>query len=143
MEIHNGLSPSREQIQAFLASEDPRPVVMVNLLTFRERAAYADGRETDLTGEAAFAIYSGLMREIIERRGGCFRISTLLEGLVIGTGEMPWQRLALMEYPSRRAFAEIATSEEVRAAAVHRHAGLESQILIASTLQETGKGNEA
>jgi hypothetical protein len=40
---------------------------------------------------------------------------------------------ALMEYPSRKAFVEIATSKEVAAIGVHRSAGLDGQWLLATT----------
>jgi hypothetical protein len=40
---------------------------------------------------------------------------------------------ALVEYPSRKAFVEIATSPEVARIGVHRAAGLEGQWLLATT----------
>ena len=135
MELHNAMTPSRAQISELLASADPGPVVMVNLLRFRERAVYADGRETSLSGLEAFMIYSGLMKTIVEGFGGRFLVSALLDRLVIGSGEMGWHRIGLVEYPSRAVFAQVATSPAVHEAAVHRSAGLEGQLLIASTLQ--------
>jgi uncharacterized protein (DUF1330 family) len=124
VELHNALMPDQAQLARLLGSEDPGPVVMVNLLRFRDRAVYPDGRATDLSGAEAFGLYGELMRPIVEGFGGRFLVSALLEDLVIGSGEMGWHRIALVEYPSRA----------VHAAAVHRAAGLEGQLLIASTL---------
>jgi hypothetical protein len=41
----------------------------------------------------------------------------------------------MVEYPSRQAFIAVASSPEVKEAAVHRHAGLEGQLLISTRLQ--------
>lgn len=39
---------------------DDGPFHMINLVKFREKAVYADGRETDLTGREADALYAPL-----------------------------------------------------------------------------------
>jgi hypothetical protein len=54
MEVSNAVKPTPEQLQAFLASNFCGPVAMLNLLKYKDRASYADGRETDLTGEQAY-----------------------------------------------------------------------------------------
>ena len=36
---------------------EDKPIFMVNLLKFKEKAKYPDKRETDLTGKEAYAIY--------------------------------------------------------------------------------------
>jgi len=135
MDLKIAMLPTPEQIAGLLASQDTGPVVMINLLRFRDRAVYADGRQTDLTGLEAFMVYSELMRPIVEGFGGRFLVSALVDRLVIGSGDVPWHRVAMVEYPSRPVFAEISRNPDVHAAAVHRHAGLEGQLLIASTLQ--------
>jgi uncharacterized protein (DUF1330 family) len=135
MDLHNAMLPGPEQIAWLRGSGDPSPVVMVNLLKFRPRAIYADGRETGFTGLDAFMHYSELMKPIVESFGGRFLVSALLDRLVIGEGEMAWDRIALVEYPSRAVFFEVLGSPRVQEAAVHRRAGLEGQLLIASTLQ--------
>ena len=45
--------PRKEQIEAVLASKVTGPICMLNLLKFKERAAYEDGRETNLSGREA------------------------------------------------------------------------------------------
>jgi uncharacterized protein (DUF1330 family) len=135
MELHNALMPNPDVAERFRASTDPTPVVMVNLLRFRPKAVYADGRPSDLTGEEAFMVYSAAMNKIVTGFGGRFVISALIDELVIGSGDLVWHRIAMVEYPSRQAFIAVASSPEVKEAAVHRHAGLEGQLLISTRLQ--------
>ena len=49
MEVHNAVTPTAEQIEGFLAPGAAGPIFMVNLLKFKERAEYEDGRETPLS----------------------------------------------------------------------------------------------
>ena len=50
MKVKNKLLANKEQIRAFIKEDDGTPVHMVNLLKFKDKAEYEDGRETDLTG---------------------------------------------------------------------------------------------
>lgn len=63
MEVENALYPVRGQIEVLRNDSSPQPIVMLNLLKFRAKAQYSDGRETDLTGEQAFDIYIETMRK--------------------------------------------------------------------------------
>jgi uncharacterized protein (DUF1330 family) len=121
--------PQREQLAALLAGPDEVPVVMLNLLRFKERATAPD---EGLSGEQAYQHYADAMRKIVEGRGGRFLWMGRVEGQVIGAGAEGFHVAALVEYPSRRAFVEIATSPEVAAIGAHRAAGLEGQWLIAT-----------
>ena len=53
MEVVNKVFPNREQIEGFMAPGQDGPIYMLNLLTFKEKAEYPDGRDTDLTGAEA------------------------------------------------------------------------------------------
>jgi uncharacterized protein (DUF1330 family) len=122
--------PRKEQLEALLASPKDGPVVMLNLLRLKERASEPD---EGLTGEEAYQRYATAMRDLVERRGGRFLWMGRVDGQVIGEGAEGFQVAALVEYPSRRVFVEIATSPEVAAIGVHRAAGLEGQWLLATT----------
>lgn len=115
------LYPTREQIQALLADPTPGPVVMVNLLRFKPG------------GEAAYRRYAEAMRRIVEGRGGRFLWSGRATAQVVGSGGDGFEIVALVEYPSRKAFVEIATSKEVAEISAHRAEGLEGQWLLAAT----------
>jgi len=130
MKVENALYPTAEQIEALRKDPSPKPVVMLNLLKFRVKAQYPDGRETDLTGAQAYAIYAEAMRNIVEREGGKFLFVGDVKYLAVGEVETHWDIVGLVEYPSPAAFVKIATSSEVAAIGVHRAAGLEGQLLI-------------
>lgn len=53
MDVDNAVYPTRERVEALMADSSRDPVVMLNLLKFRRRAAYPDGRSTNLTGRQA------------------------------------------------------------------------------------------
>ena len=126
MKVENQVAPGPEQIQAFVASEGP--VLMVNLLKFREKAAYADGRDPDLSGAEAYARYAAEMRKLVEASGGRFVFGAKVEGLLLGEVESLWDMVGIVEYPSARTLIEIASTPEFQAIEVHRVAGLEGQL---------------
>jgi uncharacterized protein (DUF1330 family) len=120
--------PTPEQIETFLAGPPDRPVVMLNLLSFKEQAA--DGS----TGHDAVMRYSRAMREFVEARGGTFVIAADVDSQVIGEGGEHFEFVAIMRYPSRQKYLELAGDPEVaRTIGKHREAGLESQWLFAMT----------
>lgn len=123
------LYPTPEQFQAFLEGDDGAPIVMVNLLRFRDAASAPD---EGISGEDAYRRYSDRMLEFIAARGARVLYSGHLKGQVIGEAGDGFHMIALVEYPSRREFVEIATHEYVRDIGVHRTAGLESQWLLAA-----------
>jgi uncharacterized protein (DUF1330 family) len=130
MNVENALYPTPERIADLMRDGSDKPIVMLNLLRFRPKAQYADGRASDLSGREAYMLYGRPMQTIVARNGGRFLFTGSVKSLVIGTvGEM-WDVVALVEYPSSAAFAKIATSPEVAEIGVHRAAGLEGQLLI-------------
>jgi uncharacterized protein (DUF1330 family) len=130
MNVENALYPTAERIAGLTADASGEPIVMLNLLKFRERAQYADGRTSELSGRDAYMLYGEKMQQLVEREGGRMIFSGQVMSLVIGTVEDIWDVAALVEYPSSAAFARIATSPEVAAIGVHRAAGLAGQLLI-------------
>jgi uncharacterized protein (DUF1330 family) len=122
--------PRPEQYEQLVARRPDGPLYMLNLLKFRDRAVYADGRQTDLSGEQAYMIYGARVREIIEGFGGGLEFGGRANVLVIGDGELPWDWVALVRYPSFQHFIDMTQSEAYQAIHVHRDAGLEHQILV-------------
>src|SRR5689334_9217371 len=130
MNVENSVYPTRERLETLLANQSDKPIVMLNLLKFKDKAVYADGRATTLTGREAYMLYGTPMQQFVTRHGGKFVFQGLIEQLVIGEVDDMWDLVALVEYPSAAAFAKIATSPEVAEIGVHRAAGLEGQLLI-------------
>ena len=123
--------PTPEQLQTLLAGPADQPVVMVNLLRFKRRA---DATPDDArSGEDAYMAYARRMREVVESHGGRFLWAGRVDSVVIGDGDAEFHVVGLVEYPSRKTFVEIATSDRVREIGGNRTAGLESQWLLATT----------
>ena len=106
---------------------------MVNLLKFRAKAVYKDGRPGEISGREAYMRYAAEMRKIVEGAGGRFIFAGSIDGLVIGEVEELWDVAAIVEYPSRAAFQQLVTTPEVQAIGVQREAGLAGQLLILTT----------
>jgi uncharacterized protein (DUF1330 family) len=130
VDVENAVYPTHSSVEALLADDSGRPVVMLNLLRFRAKAVYADGRPTELTGRQAYDLYAAPMQKVIDAGGGKVLFGGDIASLVIGDVEDLWDTCVLVEYPSAAAFAAIVTSPEVAEIGVHRAAGLDGQLLI-------------
>ncbi len=130
MNIENAILPTSDQIKGLMSRPVVGPVVMVNLLKFREKAVYKDGRSEDISGAEAYMRYAEQMKAIIEREGGRFVFAGKVQGMVIGDVGNLWDAVGLVEYPSSADFVRIVMSAEVHEITVHREAGLEGQLLI-------------
>lgn len=130
MNVENAVTPTGDQLKTLLAMGGDKPIVMVNLLKFRERAQYDEPGEPEMTGREAYDRYGLVMAPLVLAKGGKLRFSSKVDALVIGeVGEL-WDAVAIMEYPSRAAFLEIINSPEVVEIGRHRKAGLAGQLLI-------------
>lgn len=121
--------PRTDQIETLLSGPMDSPVVMLNLLRFNERAEDDEGG----TGQEAYGRYAGKMQQIVEGAGGRFLFVGSVDSQVIGDSDVDWDVVALVEYPNRQAFLEIASSQEVAEIGTSRSAGLAGQWLIACT----------
>ena len=122
--------PDPAALAALVQSSETGPVVMLNLLKFK---AKADAPDEGMSGAEAYAKYGGMMRTIVEEAGGRFIWMGRVTGMVIGESDVDFDVVALVEYPSRQAFAKIVTDARVQSIGVHRAAGLLGQWLIAMT----------
>ena len=126
------MSSTDETIGELLQNDDGGPVCMVNLLKFKEKAIYEDGRETSLTGPEAYQIYGEGVAKMIDTIGGKIVFSSVVSGLVVGEVEELWDAVAIAEYPSRQSFADMIASAQWLELAIHRTAGLAGQLNISS-----------
>ena len=133
MKMKNTLYSASGQMQAVADQTLEKPLVMVNLLKFRDKAVYTDGRPDNVSGAEAYKRYAEKMKVIVEREGGRFVFGGEVQGLVIGEVDELWDIVGLMEYPSREEFTRIVTLPEVQKISVHREAGLAGQLLIQTT----------
>ena len=131
MKVVNELLPSTpEQIQAMQEPGPDGPIYMVNLLKFREKAEYEDGRESDLSGRAAYQLYGLGVMQLLPKYGGKLVFVGNVTGLQIGKVEELWDEVVIAMYPDRAALLAMSTSKEWRDLSVHRAAGLAGQLNI-------------
>jgi len=130
MRVVNQVNPSPERMQEFFGGDEDGAFVMVNLLKFKEKAEYADGRETDLSGAEAYALYGAAVVERLAAVGAKPRYSGPVTGLMLGEVDENWDMIALAEYPSLEAMRNMIMSPEYQAISVHRTAGLAGQLNI-------------
>ena len=120
-------------MEALLKADDGGPVCMVNLLKFKEKAEYEDGRETDLSGIEAYQIYGAVTGSLIKKLGGDVVFTTVFKGMVVGEVEELWDVMAIAKYPTLQSFIDMVSSPEYLKVYHHRIAGLKGQLNIAST----------
>ena len=110
------------------------PVVMVNLMRFHERSLDGDG-----SGWDAYLRYSKLTIKLIKAQGGTIIWTGDAEAVALGAPERHrWDYVALVRYPSRRAFLAMMTSPEYAAANVERENGCVDHAIVA--VKETYNG---
>ena len=99
MKVANQVYPTFEQLTPLVQDPTPGPIVMLNLLKFREKALYSDGRPDDISGREAYMRYVAEMRPIVEGAGGHILFAGSAKGLVIGEVEDLWDDVGIVEYP--------------------------------------------
>ena len=138
MKVVNEVFPSSpEQMKAMMEKGPNGPIYMVNLLKFKERADYKDGRNTDLSGRDAYLIYAKAVVDLLPKFGGKAIFAADVSFLALGQVEELWDEIAIAAYPNRQAMVQMAMSEEWSEIAVHREAGLAGQLNI-ETVNTTG-----
>lgn len=130
MQVINKLYPDEAQIQGFLEPGPEGPICMVNLLKFRPRAEYDDGRESQLTGREAYDLYVAGVTDLLADVGGYLGFDGKVERLALGEVEELWDAVGLAVWPSRKVMLEVMQSEAMQALSVHRAAGLAGQLNI-------------
>ena len=130
MSTLNALDPTPEQIKAFLASnEDGKPVYMLNLLKFKEKATYKD--DENVSGRTAYSRYAKALSQMVEGQAGFGAIfGGNAQAWMIGQGEGEWDAVAIFTYPDATTMFETVSSDAYRKIHKHRRAGLAGQLLI-------------
>ena len=138
MKFENAVYPNEEQMKGFTEGDHGEPISMVNLLKFKEKAEYPDGRETDLTGAEAYAIYGQGVSKLVAELGGKMVFAGTVERLALGEVEELWDQVAIAQYPNRKAMLDMMISPAYAEISPHRDAGLAGQLNIETTSSELG-----
>lgn len=132
------VDPERAAFEAFKALPRDQPVMMINLLRFRDRAAYEDGRAA--TGSEAYAAYGLASAPVFRRVGGEIIWRGKPENVLIGPADEHWDLAFIARYPTANAFLEMVTDPAYREAVKHRQAAVLDSRLIRTTAAGLGAG---
>lgn len=127
------IDPERTQFEAFKALPRDQPIEMINLLRYRDAAAYPADHPCagqSLSGADAYRNYSKTSGPVFARVGGVIVWAGTPEIVLIGPGDDAWDAAFVARYPSASAFMEMITDPEYRAAVVHRQAAIATSRLI-------------
>lgn len=125
------IDPTRESLAALAGLPDDDPVVMLNLLRFRDAASYPDGSpHPPCTGREAYRRYGTVAIRHVRAVGGDQIFGGSARCSIIGPAD-EWDEVLLVRYPSPAAFLTMVADPDYRAAAVHRSAALADSRLIA------------
>lgn len=133
---HNpSIDPTRDQVRNLRDHGSDGPVVMMNLLKFRELAEYPMEMNIEpCTGQEAYALYQHAFTVAV---GAVSQAEVLYDGPCeqvfigqAGSDAADWDKLLLVRYPTREHFLTMMADHNYRDALVHRYAGLERTLLI-------------
>lgn len=132
MTIDRSIDPTADQVRALRDNGRDGPVVMLNLLKFRETAVYDDGEA--ISGAEAYARYQHAFTVTV---GAISQAEILFEGPVeqvfigiAGTAETDWDKVLIVRYPTRGHFLAMMADTGYRQALRHRYAGLARTVLL-------------
>jgi uncharacterized protein (DUF1330 family) len=126
--MSTAFEPSPEQIAALMSRPADAPVVMVNLLKFKEHGGLERYRQ-----------YGIEVAPHLERVGATVHYGGAAPAVIIGDGERPWwDAILIVEYPTPGAFIDMVTTEEYAKVHEHRAAALDRGDLIATSIWSVG-----
>jgi uncharacterized protein (DUF1330 family) len=124
------VDPTPESISAFAQNApDDTPLVMLNLLRFREVADDPDG-QPNRSGREAYMRYFELAEPFFSGVGGRIEWQGTAHEPLIAPPNERWDACALARYPSKAAFLEMVMNPDYQAITVHRTAALADSRLV-------------
>ncbi|MGA7758934.1 MAG: hypothetical protein WBL31_08045 [Ilumatobacteraceae bacterium] len=116
---------------ATMPPDEDGPVWMVNLMKYREVAAYADGGggagRTAISGKEADDLYTPL--ESLAGVGAEIVFGGDVDQQLLGDAPI-WDRVGVVKYPTRRSFIEMQSRPDFQRQHVHKEAGMQETIVI-------------
>ena len=140
MEVINQVLPTDPaKFEEMIKPGPEGPVFMLNLLKYKDKAEYEDGRETDLTGREAYQLYIEGVAGVLPKFGAQVLFKGDITFLPLGEVEELWDEIAIVAYPDRASLVSMGGSEEWQNFSVHRAAGLSGQLNIESVASDSIK----
>jgi hypothetical protein len=121
---------NHQYLATWFEREEPGgPMWALNLMKYRQVADYEDGRETTLSGAEADDVYAPheQLRAVGSR---VVLVAPVLHQLV--GDDTVWDRIAIAQYATRMAMIEMNMRDDFQDAHVHKEAGMESTIVMAT-----------
>jgi len=131
------IDPSSEQFLAFKQLPRDTPIMMLNLVLFKQSANYKDQRTA--TGAEAYRAYGEASAPIFSKVGGEIIWRGNPECVLIGPQNEQWDTAFIARYPTANAFLEMVMDPDYQAIVYHRQAAVETSRLI--RLGEQGGGS--
>ncbi len=117
------------ELEALKNHPDEGPVYMVNLVKYREKSLDGDG-----SGRDAYNRYAAVVSPLLQSLGGVVVWMGSVDHLALHEqGDVDWDVVQLVYYPSRAAFIDMVTSAEYLAANEHRTNGTEKHVIFATS----------
>lgn len=135
------IDPTRVQFDLFKGLDRDQPVEMLNLVRFRDLAAYPEDHPLHgegLTGAEAYGNYGSDSGPIFTKVGGSIIWRGEFQSTLIGPADEAWDAAFIARYPSAHAFLAMVSDPEYQQAVVHRQAAVETSRLIRTKPSDTG-----
>ena len=130
------VEPTEAQLAVVGEFEADRPVVMLNLLRFRDIADYSDHPDlapvAPISGAEAYQRYGEAALAHLGDVGASVEYFASCGPTVIGPEGERWDMILLVRYPNPAAFLTMVTKPEYQALAGHRAAALVDSRLVPS-----------
>ena len=112
---------------ASTAPDEDGPVWMVNLMSYRREADYADGRDSTISGLEADDLYTPTAP--LAAVGAEIVFVAEVEDQLLGA-EPNWDRVAVVKYPTRRSFIDMQQRDDFQRLHEHKDAGMAKTIVM-------------
>lgn len=128
------LDVSPQQGAHFFGNPKEGPVVMLNLLRFRERADYSHAPDLEpeggISGQQAYRQYMLELEPLLVASGGELLFSGVADRFLIGPADEKWDFAMLVRQASQQRFLAFASDPEAQRITCHRTAAVADSRLL-------------
>ena len=127
------VDPTRAAFDLFKSLPRDTPINMLNLIQYRDLAAYPDGHDhagKGWTGARAYEEYGATSAAIFERLGGQIVWRGRFETVLTGPADERWDAAFIAAYPNAGAVLAMVTDPDYKLAVVNRQAAVATSRLV-------------
>ena len=137
------IDPSPANFVKFKALPRDEPIHMLNLLLYRDEAAYPEGHDhagKGWSGRRAYQEYGKTSGPIFREVGGEIVWRGVFQTMVMGPDDREWHDGFVAQYPNADAFFAMITNPEYQKAVVNRTAAVLDSRLVRFKPGQAGEG---